>query len=510
MIDPMTPLSSKPCVLIVEDHDSLRLLLHQMLESQNYRIEEAADGVQALAILQRLLPDIVLLDVMLPDLSGFEVCRQLRQLPGGGNLPVIMITAREDAEAIELAFAAGATDYLIKPVRYAVLSHRLSQLLRTRQAEEALRQSERLYRAVVEDQTELICRCRPDGTLTFVNEACCRFFAKKREDLMGQSFMSLLPQEGRKIAAQALTALTPENPVATVEREVITPDGEICWQRWTDRAIFDEQGQLAEIQSVGHDITARKKAETALQQVLAKLERRVEERTAELTLANLQLQHEIAERKQAENQLRASLKEKEVLLKEIHHRVKNNLQIISSLLNLQSHYIDDPENRQIFRESQHRVRSMALIHEKLYRTDNLAQIDLGEYIRDLAFYLFRAYDAKSKEVSFCLEASPVYIGIDTAVPCGLIINELVTNALKHAFPNGNGGEIRISLQVTPQDQLTITIRDNGVGFPLSTDLSQSKSLGLQLVNTLVSQLEGVITMQQQDGAEFRITLPIPP
>jgi two-component sensor histidine kinase len=153
---------------------------------------------------------------------------------------------------------------------------------------------------------------------------------------------------------------------------------------------------------------------------------------------------------------------------------------------------------------------MALIHEKLYRTDNLAQIDLGEYIRDLAFYLFRAYDAKSKELSFCLEASPVYIGIDTAVPCGLIINELVTNALKHAFPNGNGGEIRIGLQTSPNNQLTITIRDNGVGFPLTTDLSQSKSLGLQLVNTLVSQLEGVITMQQQDGAEFRITLPIPP
>jgi two-component sensor histidine kinase len=146
----------------------------------------------------------------------------------------------------------------------------------------------------------------------------------------------------------------------------------------------------------------------------------------------------------------------------------------------------------------------------LYRTDNLAQIDLGEYIRDLAFYLFRAYDAKSKELSFCLEASPVYIGIDTAVPCGLIINELITNALKHAFPNGNGGEIRIRLQTIPKDQLTITIRDNGVGFPLTTDLSQSKSLGLQLVNTLVSQLEGVITMQQQDGAEFRITLPIPP
>jgi len=134
MINPMTPLSSQPCVLIVEDHDSLRLLLRQMLENQSYHVEEAADGVQALVIFQQSHPDIVLLDVMLPDLDGFEVCRQLRQLPGGSNLPILMITAREDNEAIELAFAAGATDYLIKPVRYAVLSHRLGQLLRTRQA----------------------------------------------------------------------------------------------------------------------------------------------------------------------------------------------------------------------------------------------------------------------------------------------------------------------------------------------------------------------------------------
>jgi PAS domain S-box-containing protein len=510
MINPLTPLSSQPCVLIVEDHDSLRLLLRQMLETQNYRVEEAADGVQALEVFEQSQPDIVLLDVMLPGLDGFEVCRQLRQLSGSSNLPILMITAREDNEAIEAAFAAGATDYLIKPVRYAVLSHRLGQLMRTRQAEEALRQSERLYRAVVEDQTELICRCRPDGTLTFVNEAYCRYFGKKREELIGQNCISLFLQKDREKVAPNLVTLTLKNPVAIIEHELIIPNGEIRWQNWTHRAIFDEQGQIAEIQSVGHDITARKKAETALQQVLAKLERRVEERTAELKLANLHLQHEITERKQAESQIRASLKEKEVLLKEIHHRVKNNLQIISSLLNLQSHYIEDPESRQLFRESQNRVRSMALIHEKLYRTDNLAQIDLGEYIRDLTYYLFRAYDAKSKELSFCLEASPIRIGIDTAVPCGLIINELITNALKHAFPNGSGGEIRISLQTIPEDQLVITIRDNGVGFPLTTELSQSKSLGLQLVNTLVSQLEGVITMQHQDGTEFRLTLPIPP
>lgn len=641
MTDPVTRSSSQPCILVVEDHTSIRLLLRQMLQSQNYYVEEAGDGMEALAVFQQSQPDIVLLDVMLPHLDGFEVCHRLRQLPGGGDIPILMVTAREDNEAVELAFAAGATDYLIKPIQFAVLRHRLRQLLRTKQAEEALRQSEHLYRAIVEDQTELICRCLRDGTLTFVNEAYCRYFGKKREELVGQSFMSFIPQEDQGKAAQNLANLYPEKPVAIVEHQVITPNGEIRWQKWNERAIFDEQGQLMEIQSVGHDITARKNAETALQQVLAKLERRVEERTAELKRANLHLQHEIAERKrieielrressfrqaiiqhaaeglcvghvtttypyltftvwnermveitgytmdeinrlgwcqtlhtdvemqdkararmegirqdnqlkaeeweiihkdgrkrtiaistsmlhrddgmvhtlaliqdlterkQAESQVRASLAEKEILLREIHHRVKNNLQIISSLLNLQSQYIDESQSRHILRESQHRVRSMALIHEKLYCTDNLAQIDLGEYIRDLTFYLFRAYDAKSKGLTFCLEASPVQIGIDTAVPCGLILNELITNALKHAFPNDRGGEIFISLQLHSEQQLTITIRDSGVGFPQDQDFSQPQSLGLQLANTLVSQLEGVITVQHQNGTEFRITLPIP-
>lgn len=150
---------------------------------------------------------------------------------------------------------------------------------------------------------------------------------------------------------------------------------------------------------------------------------------------------DITERKQTESQLKASLKEKEVLLKEIHHRVKNNLQIISSLLNLQSEYIQDKQDLDIFKVSQNRIESMALIHEKLYQSKDLARIDFGEYIRDLVCTLFCSYEVNSSAIDMKINIDQIFLGIDVAIPCGLMINEVVLNYLKHAFPKGRTGEI---------------------------------------------------------------------
>jgi len=210
-------------------------------------------------------------------------------------------------------------------------------------------------------------------------------------------------------------------------------------------------------------------------------------------------------RKQAETQIRESLREKEVLLQEIHHRVKNNLQVISSLLDLQSQHIEEGATLEMFQESQNRVKSMALVHEKLYQSKDCARINFSEYIQNLAGYLFQAYAVNASNIALELDIDDVCLNIDTAIPCGLIISELVSNALKYAFPNKSGGGlINISLRADFDKHFILLVRDTGVGFPKNLDLKKVSSLGLQLVNVLTAQLEGTLELDCRVGTEFRI------
>lgn len=216
-------------------------------------------------------------------------------------------------------------------------------------------------------------------------------------------------------------------------------------------------------------------------------------------------QREISERKQAELRLNGSLAEKEALLKEIHHRVKNNLQVISSLLHLQSRQVTEPAILEIFRESQNRIRSMAIIHEKLYQAPDLARIDFAEYTYSLISYLFRAYGINADAVRLQIDIINIVLGLDTAIPCGLIINELVSNALKYAFAPDQAGTIYVGLAPTPSQQFCLTVRDNGRGLPPALDFRQTDSFGLQLVILLTEQMDGVVELDRNGGTTFRIT-----
>ncbi|MCT7962179.1 PAS domain S-box protein [Laspinema sp. D1] len=214
---------------------------------------------------------------------------------------------------------------------------------------------------------------------------------------------------------------------------------------------------------------------------------------------------DITTRKQSEEQIRASLHEKEVLLKEIHHRVKNNLQIIHSLLKLQSSYTKDPLTLQMFRDSQNRIRSMALIHELLYRSTNLGSINFSEYINQLTTNLLRAYNITvHSRPEIIINVEPIQLGIDTAIPCGLTINELITNAFKYAFVDGLAGTISIDFHKDGADTYELKISDNGVGFPADLDFRNTESLGLKLVCNLTRQLDGEITLDRSQGTCFTI------
>ena len=208
----------------------------------------------------------------------------------------------------------------------------------------------------------------------------------------------------------------------------------------------------------------------------------------------LAIARDVTRRRQHEAAVAASLREKEVMLKEIHHRVKNNLQIICSLLNMQADAIDDAPTRAAFAETRNRVRSMALIHEQLYQTPDLAHIDVGEYLETLVASIQRSAGAHSSHVAFKLDCHAAALDIDRAVPCGLIVNELVTNAIKYAFPDGKRGTIELQLRVEEQT-LILSVRDDGIGMNPDLNWEQSDSIGLQLVSALTQQLEGEVELQ---------------
>jgi PAS domain S-box-containing protein len=253
------------------------------------------------------------------------------------------------------------------------------------------------------------------------------------------------------------------------ECRFLTKDRKIVWVHGEARLIPDESGLPVLLQGVAFDIT---------------------------------------EGKRAEEIVKNSLREKELLLKEIHHRVKNNLQITSSLLRLQAGKVADTGVRQLLRESQDRIRSMALVHDMLYRSQDLARVDFPEYVKTLVTQLVRSYNAGGR-IRSTVELEPIVFGVDLAVPCGLIINELVANALKHAFPADRKGELRVRMSAAP-DRYTLSVRDDGAGFPPKLDYLQTDTLGLQLVRMLTEQIGGHLRLDTRGGTEFVVEFPRQP
>lgn len=344
-----------------------------------------------------------------------------------------------------------------------------AEITARKKAELALKESEARFRRLAENARDLIYRYTflPRRGFEYVSPAATAITGYTPEEHYAD------PDLGFKMVVEEDRPLLEKVSLGKVSEPVVLrwrrKDGRIIWTEQINVPIYDEAGNLMAIEGIARDITERKLAEEALKQ---------------------------------------SLKEKEILIREIHHRVKNNMQVISSILNLQSALLDDPRAKAAFKECQYRIKSMAMVHEKLYRARDLSSIDFADYLNTLTRHIFLEQQVRPDQVQLLLDIEQINLDINRAVPLGLIINELITNAFKHAFPSGRKGHIWVSLKRRDGQTAELTVKDDGVGFPKGLDWKKAESLGLVIINTLVEQIDGKIELIPDGGTEFKVTFPL--
>jgi len=335
-----------------------------------------------------------------------------------------------------------------------------------RQAESELRETRDYLEKLFSYANAPIIVWDPEFRITRFNAAFERLTGLKADEVRGQHIEILFPPERKEEAMAHIRRAGAGERWESVEISIRHVDGAVRTVLWNSATIHSDDGA-----------------------------------TAVATIAQGQ---DITLRKLAEDQVAASLREKELLLKEIHHRVKNNLQIVASMLSLQAERLSEERDLEPLRQSQERIRSMALVHEKVYRSRDLSRVGFREYIEDLVSHLLRSYRVGPGEISLRLVAEDVYLGIDAAIPVALIVNELVANSLKHGFPGGRDGELAIELSRDSSGGFLLVVADNGVGMPADLDFRSTDSLGLQIVSILTSQIGGTIKLDRGPGARFEI------
>lgn len=502
-------------ILAVDDNEDNLYLMEVMLKGRGYEVVLSRDGAEALDKLNEDSFDLIISDILMPKMDGYSLCREVKKDENLKNIPFIFYTATYTSKADErFALGLGADRFIIKPEEPEVflkiiselilkaekrrlttqkkydmddetflkiynerlinkLENRILQLQEVNQAlknevqerkrlMKELEKSEMNYRELVETINDVIFILNEDGTVTYISPVIEHISDYRQDDFLGQNFSQFVhPDDMDELELSMQRALAGD--LEPSEFRIFDKNGDIKYVRTSSRP-FVSKGRVMGLRGVLVDITQRKTDEEAIKK---------------------------------------SLQEKEVLLREIHHRVKNNLQIISSLLHLQELSVEEEEIVGLLKESEGRVKSMAMIHEKLYQSPSFTHINFKEYLLKLLSDIFYSYGIPpTGTIKSDLKIDDLNINIDTAIPLGLIINELVTNSVKYAFPEGKGN-IKIEFKSLP-GRMVLIIADNGIGLPKDAD-PESETLGLKLVHTLVKQLDGKLEINVNDGTEFIIT-----
>ncbi|MBD3305914.1 PAS domain S-box protein [candidate division KSB3 bacterium] len=357
---------------------------------------------------------------------------------------------------------------LIYPVGTMLLGKLLVARLVRQQTERTLRESEQKFRASFEQASMGMAQVAADGKFLAVNQRLCEIVGYPKEELLSMTFQDITHPDDLLLDMQHIArVLNGDIDTFTIEKRYLHKTGRIVWIRLYSSVIRDEEGQVKYAIPAIEDIT---------------------------------------ERKQAEEDLKAALREKETLLRELYHRTKNNMQVIRSMLRLQAASLSTPEVDKLVYETENRIQAMSLVHQKLYQSQDLSQIRLDEYLGELMHLLMQSAQVYADRISLIIDVQPVVVLIDTAIPCGLIVNELLSNALKHGFPGERTGEIRLRLRRTPTGPIELSFSDTGVGVPEGFDFRAQETLGLQTIVALAEhQLQGTIAFDTQPEMAMHLT-----
>ena len=370
--------------------------------------------------------------------------------------------------------------------------------------------SERRFRTVFEQAAVGVALVdSPTGRFLRVNQRYADIVGRTPAEMCSLTFQEMTHPEDLPADLVNLGRLkTGETASYSLEKRYLKRDGAAVWVNLTVSPMTPGKPSHNHI-AIVEDITARKRAERELRDINQTLEERVRERTSLIEVTNRQLEEQIQERLKAELQLRSSLEEKEILLREVHHRVKNNLSIVSSLLYLEADASGDGHTTRVLEEAQHRVRSMALVHEELYQAGSFADVDVRQYFDRLSSYLLQSYPLGSRQISFDIKVEAILLDPDSAIACGLIFTELLTNAFKHGFAGNRSGTITVRVRMNPNDTCALVVADDGAGIARERVENDSSTLGLRLVKLLTNQLGGTFRIDpKQRGTdavvEFRL------
>ena len=473
-------------ILVVDDEPRIAESLQVLLVDQGYEIDIALGGREAIECLGSGEYDLVLLDLMLPDIGGGEIIELItHQSP----YPlIIVLTEHASIDSAIDCLKRGAHDYLRKPCEPDELLLRVKKALGQRKLKiesdlikGKLEVSEKSYQYLVQNSPDIIYTLNEGGSFNFISGPVNEILGYESRQLVGKHYTEIVHPEDWEKAENTFNERRRaiRGPRYAELRLKVNPENLAAEPEMKDYRIF-------EVRAKGIYSTR-------------------EQDDQETQLGTYGVARDITERIEYEDLIKMSLREKEVLLKEIHHRVKNNMQVISSLMRLQERRLDNDEVRQALQVSQNRITAMSLIHEILYRSEDLADIDLELYVKRLSGNLFSIFGARCQNVRTRLNINDVRLGINQAIPCGLILNELISNALEHAFEESEGGEISITASFSGEGHVELVVGDNGKGISEEIDIENTETLGLRLVRGLViDQLEGSLSLSREEGTRYTI------